>query len=47
MKMFWLEILQKSLNYALPKIQAQQTLKFDAAVYLSLYRLLKWTQQFC
>ena len=32
MKMFGLEMLQKSLNHALSKIQAQQTLKFDVAV---------------
>ena len=32
MKIFGLEMLQKSLTYALSKVQAQQTLNFDAAV---------------
>ena len=32
MKMFGLDILHKILNYAVLKIQTQQTLKFDAVV---------------
>ena len=43
MKMFDTENFHKMSNYAILKIQVQYARKFDAAVWFSLYLLLKLT----